>query len=100
MKNFKGIQNCLVMGLCIFVFAQPVLQDYDDVIDIHIFFYNPSLEKPHSEDCVLRGEGNHETLVSDISGLVLFLDANTFSRVFHHMLPTSKTNQYASMLRC
>ena len=96
----KGIQNFLFLALCILLFAQPALQDYDNIIDIELLTPGPAYEQPHQHDMAPSGQGNYQGLKPSISALMLLLPPNLFKHVFPGSSLIFSASQQASVLRC
>jgi hypothetical protein len=77
----------------------PVLDEYQDLIDIEIILPVPSFEKPHYEDTAAGSEKDFHSLISSISlnPPLFFIRASFF---FPISSPIFSPSQQALILRC
>ncbi len=99
-RNFKRIQKILFLVFLLFLFVQPALHEYGDLIDTELLSSHPAFEQPHPEDMASAHLNKFHGLGSNFSAVVLPLALIFFRQVSPISFPIFSPHQQTSVLRC
>jgi hypothetical protein len=95
----KGFQKFFFLLFCIFLFMQPALQDYDNLVDIELLSSDPAFGKFRLEEMASSHVTHPQIPHTNISSLILSL-TTLFKDLLPNFSPISSVDPLRLILRC